>query len=64
MLAGMFLLGCTVRLLDDQLDVRANQHGIFLVLLLFPQVVMARATGGPSYRRFRRPRSCGCSPLP
>ena len=39
MLAGMFLLGCGVRLLDDQLDVRSNKHGIFLVLLLFPQLV-------------------------
>ena len=39
MLAGMFLLGCGVRLLDDVLDVRVNAHAIFLVLLLFPSLV-------------------------
>jgi hypothetical protein len=38
---GMFLLGCMVRLLDDIVDVRANPHGIFLVLLLFPSLVRA-----------------------
>ena len=43
MLTGMFLLGCVVRLLDDQLDVRANQHGIFLVLLLFPQLATSES---------------------
>ena len=43
MLAGMFLLGCGVRLLDDQLDVRTNRHGIFLVLLLFPQLVTSES---------------------
>jgi hypothetical protein len=36
---GMFLIGCMVRLLDDVIDVRANPHGIFLVLLLFPSLV-------------------------
>jgi len=46
MLAGMFLLGCVVRLLDDQLDVRANRHGIFLVLLLFPQLVTGEGDWG------------------
>ena len=46
MLAGMFLFGCTVRLLDDQLDVRANQHGIFLVLLLCPLVIYSEADWG------------------
>ena len=40
-IAGMFLLGCGVRLLDDVLDVRSNPHGIFLVLLLFPTLVTA-----------------------
>jgi hypothetical protein len=45
-LAGMFLLGCAVRLLDDQLDVRANRHGIFLVLLLFPQRVTSESDWG------------------
>jgi hypothetical protein len=39
MLAGMFLLGCGIRLLDDQLDVQGNRHAIFLVLLLIPQLV-------------------------
>jgi threonine/homoserine/homoserine lactone efflux protein len=38
-IVGMFLLGCVVRLLDDVLDVRANPHSIFLVLLLFPGLV-------------------------
>lgn len=46
MLAGMFLFGCAVRLLDDQLDVRANQHGIFLVLLLCPLVIYGEADWG------------------
>ena len=39
MIAGMFLLGSGVRLLDDVLDVRANPHAIFLVLLLLPGLV-------------------------
>ena len=38
-IAGMFLLGCVVRLLNDVLDVRSNPHAIFLVLLLFPTLV-------------------------
>ncbi len=42
-IVGMFLLGCGVRLLDDVLDVRANPHAIFLVLLLFPSLVSAEA---------------------
>jgi hypothetical protein len=46
MLAGMFLLGCGVRLLDDQLDVRVNRHAIFLVLLLFPQLVTGESDWG------------------
>ena len=46
MLAGMFLLGCAVRLLDDQLDVRANQRAIFLVLLLCPLVIYGEADWG------------------
>jgi hypothetical protein len=37
--AGMFVLGCGVRVLDDVLDVRANPRAIFLVLLLFPTLV-------------------------
>jgi hypothetical protein len=38
-IAGMFVLGCGTRLLDQVLDVRANPHAIFLVLLLFPSLV-------------------------
>jgi len=38
-IAGMFVLGCGIRLLDEVLDVRANPHAIFLVLLLFPALV-------------------------
>jgi hypothetical protein len=38
-IVGMFLLGCLVRLLDDVVDIRANPHSIFLVLLLFPGLV-------------------------
>lgn len=41
--AGMFVLGCGVRLIDDVLDVRANPHAVFLVLLLFPALVKAEA---------------------
>ena len=63
MLAGMFLLCFVVRLLDDQLDVRANRHGIFLVLLLLSQLVTSEGDWGPLCRRFPRLRSCGCSPL-
>jgi hypothetical protein len=37
----MFLLGGLVRVLDDTLDIRANPHPAFLVLLLFPDLVMA-----------------------
>jgi len=38
-IAGMCLLGCGVRVLDDVLDVRSNPHAVFLVLLLFPSLV-------------------------
>jgi hypothetical protein len=37
--AGMFLLGCGTRFLDDVIDVRGNPHSIFLFLLLFPILV-------------------------
>jgi hypothetical protein len=36
---GMLLLGWGIRVLDEVLDVRANPHAIFLVLLLFPTLV-------------------------
>ena len=38
-IAGMFILGCGVRLLDDVIDVRGNPHSMFLFLLLFPTLV-------------------------
>ena len=38
-IAGMLLLGCGVRLLDDVLDAGVNPHAIFLVLLLLPTLV-------------------------
>jgi hypothetical protein len=36
---GMFFFGCSIRLLDEFLDVRHNPHAIFLALLLFPNFV-------------------------
>jgi hypothetical protein len=39
MLAGMFVVGCAVRLLDDVIDVRSSPHCSFLILLLFPSLV-------------------------
>jgi hypothetical protein len=41
MLAGMFLLGCGIRLLDGQIDVRTNPHGILLVVLVFSPLIMS-----------------------
>jgi hypothetical protein len=38
LLAGMFVVGWGVRLLDGALDARANSHAIFLVLLLLPAI--------------------------
>jgi hypothetical protein len=38
-IAGMFVLGCGVRLLDDVMDVCANPHSMFLFILLFPSLV-------------------------
>ncbi len=40
-IVGMFFLGCGIRLLDDILDVRVNPQAIFLLLLLFPSLVMS-----------------------
>ena len=37
--AGMFLLGCGARFLDDVLDVSGNPHSALLFLLLFPSLV-------------------------
>jgi hypothetical protein len=39
LLAGMFVFGSGVRLLDEILDVYANPHATFLVLLIFPSLV-------------------------
>lgn len=38
-IAGMFLFGTGVRLLDDILDLRSNPQAIFLILLFFPTLV-------------------------
>ncbi len=35
-IAGMFLLGCWTRFLDDAMDVHGNPHAVFLFVLLFP----------------------------
>jgi hypothetical protein len=40
-LAGMFLLGCGVRLIDELLDIRRNPHAVFMILFLFPSLVMS-----------------------
>jgi hypothetical protein len=39
LIAGMFMLGCGIRVLDDVLDIRASAHAALLVILLFPDVV-------------------------
>jgi hypothetical protein len=41
LLAGMFVVGCAVRIIDEALDVRNNPHAIFITLLLFPTIVRA-----------------------
>jgi hypothetical protein len=41
MLAGMFLLGCGIRLLDGQIDVRTNRHGILFIVLVFSPLIMS-----------------------
>jgi hypothetical protein len=40
---GMSLLGCVTRLLDDVLDIFENPQVIFLLLLLYPSVVVAES---------------------
>ena len=42
-IAGMFVFGCGVRLLDGVLDISTNPHAIFLVLLLFPSLVTSES---------------------
>jgi hypothetical protein len=39
--AGMFIGGCGIRVLDEATDLRRGPHGEFLILLLFPDIVMA-----------------------
>jgi hypothetical protein len=39
LIAGMFLLGCGVRLLDDILDIRVSPQSIFLILLISPALI-------------------------
>jgi hypothetical protein len=39
LIAGMFVLGCGVRLFDDVVDVRTDTHAVFLVMLMFPSLV-------------------------
>ena len=41
LIAGMFLLGCGARVLDEVADLRRSMHGAFLVILLFPGIVQA-----------------------
>jgi hypothetical protein len=41
LIAGMFLLGCGVRVLDEVADLRRGVHGAFLIILLFPDIVEA-----------------------
>src|ERR1017187_3719104 len=38
-IAGMFLLGCGVRFLDDIIDVSSRPHSTYLFILLFPILV-------------------------
>ena len=38
-IAGMFLLGCGTRFLDDVMDVRGNPYSVFLFILIFPSFV-------------------------
>jgi hypothetical protein len=41
LVAGMFLCGAGLRVLDESIDLRRGVHGAFLMLLLFPDIVMA-----------------------
>jgi hypothetical protein len=38
---GMFVFGCGLRILDESNDLRRSMHGTFLMLLLFPTIVLA-----------------------
>jgi len=39
--AGMFIGGCGIRVLDEATDLRRGVHGVFLILLLLPVIVLA-----------------------
>jgi hypothetical protein len=41
LVAGMLLLGCVIRILDEAADLRRGVHGAFLILLLFSGIVEA-----------------------
>ena len=41
LIAGMFLLGALLRIIDETTDLRRSAHGAFLILLLFPDTVQA-----------------------
>ncbi len=41
LIAGMFLLGCGARVVDEVADLRRSLHGTFLIILLFPGIVQA-----------------------
>jgi hypothetical protein len=41
LVAGMFLLGSVIRILDDVTDLRAGIHGAYRTTLLFPVIVQA-----------------------
>jgi hypothetical protein len=41
LIAGMFLLGCAARVVDEVTDLRRSPHGMFLIILLFPGLVQA-----------------------
>lgn len=41
LIAGMFLIGCCARVVDEVADLRRSAHGMFLIILLFPGLVQA-----------------------
>jgi hypothetical protein len=41
LVVGMFATGCGIRILDETTDLRRSVHGAFLILLLFPEIVLS-----------------------
>jgi hypothetical protein len=41
LIAGLFLIGCGARIIDEVTDLRRSIHGAFLIILLFPGLVQA-----------------------